>query len=137
MEPLHDEILGTLEWDPGVECWRANRELRPGHRIDCYFWRNADRAFARRLFVKLQETDLDYKQAAAVEFLELHNDTWRDVEDPVLDAEAFMNRLRLDAAGVENNSEGRIVYDADWMFTEHNIAVFVGADLRVLYVTLE
>ena len=80
------------------------------------------RAYAATLIGMFDEM----RQAAAGKFLQLYNDTWREEEDPELDADGFMKRLVEPSIVLFDEPGNATIFfgDSD-MFAGHSIQASV------------
>ena len=69
------------------------------------------------------------KGYAADSLLELKNETWRDEDEPPLDAAAFVGRLTLEGVNAFSNGTFEVYFDDGDLFWGHSVRVDVDASL--------
>ena len=139
-KPLADPVLGTLTWNDNFDRWEAQLELRPGLTIRVHVTPDAGRddaaagATGRKFIDWLRSHELDACRFAATKLLHVHNNSWND--DEPISAQTFMERMTLEAVGIDSEGSASLYYDDGDLFWGHCICVlvapnreFAGADI--------
>ena len=140
-----DPILGVLEWYEKWEFWEGTPEFRDGRQIILRIAGSCDLpaqesqlAFLRTLFQQLQADDARFRAKASQYLLDTYNTGWRFDDDEEIDAATFESRLTLQGISASIGSPGaNLGYDADDMFTEHQVVVSVDSSGNPMYAIME
>jgi hypothetical protein len=101
--------------------------------------------FARALVTQLRESPVLFEEAICSALHGVYNSIWRLPDDPILSAEDFLSNFRLEGLLIERLGMGGIgktdalgtaVYDPDWLFGDHGVAVYVDGQLQPFHVDL-
>jgi len=131
-KPFVDPVLGTLTWNDNLDWWDARLELRPGLAISVHVAPGAGEddatavATGRRFIDWLRSHEPDACRFAATKLLNTHNSSWND-EEPI-SAQAFAERMTLDAVGIDPEGSASLYYDDGDLFWGHCILVSVTKD---------
>ena len=95
-------------------------------------------AFLRTLLEHLRADDARFRAKASQYLLDTYNTGWRFDDDEELDAAAFESRLTLQGISTCVGSPGaNLGYDADDMFTEHQLVVSVDSSGNPMHAIME
>jgi hypothetical protein len=139
-EPIHDETVGRLEWDPLLNCWLGGIDWPPGLHTEVAIWlADGDLAVglrqAREGLAWLQRNEENARRCVASKMLEVYNDVWRDEDEPITEDE-FVRRIDLVRIGFEDDGSLLLSYDGRDLFGGHVIDGLFGPDRSFRQATL-
>jgi hypothetical protein len=142
---LIGDAFGELTWYPDHNCWGGYLTLQQSEIPVTVIPGSADADSAARytnaLIEKLKQQESAFRDEVAASLLETYNTEWHPLtgEGPELSAAEFKSRLKLTmlqiSFGTLNLSTpeawyGQLQYDADDMFTEHLVSLFIDHSLK-------
>jgi len=138
---LHDPLLGTLIYDPGVD-WFEGEGVWLGRNVRLYLScepeLDGNRALdiARRLWAEQSRWHALIREAILRDMLPLKNGSWREPEDEAIDAEQFLARIEIESIIVYPDGSLDFSHDDDDLFFGHTIVVTGTLDDGVQDVSL-
>jgi hypothetical protein len=143
-EHLLHPVLGTLGWLPDYSHWFVQHSLSSGGQLDVIVDPgDGDRFDFLNRAAELYRWAIDNErrvlsEALRAELLELYNDTWRQVDEPVLSADDLAARLEWQLLDISASEIVPVAfsYEAGELFGYHGVTVEVDADLRFRDVDL-
>ena len=121
-KPIQDEVFGSLEWDPLLNCWLGGIDWPRELHTEVAIWipvgdlsAGLFRAHQSLDWLKLHEEEAHRVVAKAA--LRIYNDAWRDEDEPMSEVE-FIHRTELGIAFKDDESL-LLSYGAGEMFGGH------------------
>jgi hypothetical protein len=139
--PIDHPQLGRLTWEPRLDWWDGKAELRPG--LDVTFSvapaggdDAAAFASAVSIIAWVRENEGAARHlAASSDLFETYNSTWN--EGPVISAEAFAERMSLDAITIRYDNTCTLWFNDGDMFLGHAICVEMNSDRSFAFASMQ
>lgn len=128
-----DPDFGALTWDAEFNGWEGSTASSSGDRIELYIFARpeltTDRIVteqARAAFQRLRNLDIQCRDFAAAELLEILNSEWND--GPSISATEFIRRLQPEAIEIHESGYSEVHFGDDGMFLGHSVGVRLRSD---------
>lgn len=134
-DPIQDDVLGELSYDPPMQQWYADVDLTPDSRIDVTIWWEAEDgpfapilARAREAFLQFREREPKHREALALAMLERYRRSRRSQED-IPNADELVEELIPEQLSIATDGSAVVHYDdASDLFGDHCIMAELDLD---------
>lgn len=148
---LSGNTFGELTWYPDHNCWAGFLSIQQSDIPVTVIPESSDAAsatsFTDSLIEKLKQHDSTFRDYVTNSLLETYNTEWHPLtgEGPELSAAEFKSRLKLTMLQISFGKLGmstpkewyaQLQYDADDMFTEHPVLLFIDHSLNFHNATI-
>jgi len=138
---MHAPFFGELVFDPLVNCWEGRGSFSNAGliRVALDSGDLTVEAFlpaARLAFEKLERTEPQHREDAAMKLLPIRNGYWRLDGEPLLDVPAFLSRMTLETIRIRVTGAD-LYYDDGDLFAGHTIYIDIDEEGRVFQASFE
>ncbi len=140
---IQNITFGVLNWDEKLGLYKTQLDLMAGQWVSVSIIDAGDEPLAgieraAQMYQHIQNQEMNIRQTTADALIKNYNENWRDEDEDeeVINAEAFMQRIRLEAISFYGDGSAEVYYDAGDLFLGHTIVASIDEQYRFRGATI-